>query len=107
MGHMTGSIMLQYTPNGTDLSKQALKLLIKLVDERTQNPNYALLNTGASDSGLKRYTTSTLGPLVSSVAARGRVPWSIRALWQPPMKLRIREWMLYNVLTQNQIPLPH
>ena len=62
------------------------------------------VGTGASDSGLKRYTTSTLGPLVSSVAARGRVPWSIRAIWLPPMKLRIREWMLYNVLTQNQIP---
>ena len=60
---------------------------------------------GASDSGLKHYTTSTLGTLVSSVAARGRVPWSICALWQPPTKLRFQEWMLYDVLTQNQMPL--
>ena len=45
MGHMTGSIMLQYTPNGTELSKQAFELLIKLVNGRTQNPNYAFLNT--------------------------------------------------------------
>ena len=43
--------------------------------------------------------------MLSLVAARGRVLTEAAALWQPPMKARIRGWMLYNVFTQNQMGL--
>ena len=51
---------------------------------------YNLAHSGPSDSGFL-HNTKYIHPrnhLLSLVAARGRVPRSIRALWQPTMKAR-------------------